>query len=95
MNGKLILFSAIMTAGIGAVMGLVLTEIRSDFYSHHAVSKSLHHTYMIVGGGMGFLMGAGLESVRELKKQQDREENIRDYLETYLSLRDIDKRFDE
>jgi hypothetical protein len=100
MNGKLILFSAIVTAGVGAVMGLGLAEMRSDSYFDRASSHSLHQRYAIVGTGIGFLFGAGLESVRELKKQQDREEKrreekLRNYLHTYLSLRDIDKKHDE
>lgn len=32
MNGKLILFSAIVTAGVGAVIGLGVAEMRSDSY---------------------------------------------------------------
>ena len=99
MNGKLILFSAIITAGIGAVIGLGLAEMRSDSYPYRPSSRpssnSLHHRYAIVGTGIGFLIGAGLESVRELKKQQDREEKLQDYLHTYLSLRDRDNKLDE
>lgn len=100
MNGKLILFSAIVTAGVGAVIGLGLAEMRADSYSYRESSNSPHQRYAIVGTGIGFLVGAGLESVQELKKQQEREEkhreeNLRTYLHTYLSLRDIDHKHDE
>jgi len=100
MNVKLILFSAIVTAGVGAVIGLGVAEIRSASYFDRASSHSLHQRYAIVGTGVGFLFGAGLESVRELKKQQDREEKrreekLRNYLHTYLNLQDIDKKHDE
>ena len=100
MNGKLILFSAIVTAGVGAVVGLGLAEMRSDSYSYRESSNSLHQRYTIIGTGIGFLVGAGLESVRELKKQQEkeekyREEKLRAYLHTYLNLRDIDNKHDE
>lgn len=100
MNGKLILFSAVVTAGVGAVIGLGLAEVSSDSDSARASSHSLHQRYAIIGTGIGFLFGTGLESARELKRQQDREEKhreekLRNYLHTYLSLRDIDKKHDE
>lgn len=95
MNGRLILFSAIVTAAIGAGMGWGLAQIRVYNPSYRLSSNSLHRSYIIAGTGIGFLIGAGLESIRGLKEQQDREEKLRDYIYTYLSLRDIEHKLDE
>jgi hypothetical protein len=94
MNGKLILFSAIIMAVIGAIIGMGWAEMRSYAYYYRS-SSSLRRNYVIVGTGIGFLIGTGLESVRELKKQQDREESLRNYLHTYLSLCDRDNTCDK
>lgn len=94
MNGRRILFSAIVTAVLGAVLGVVLVEIRPSHYADRAVHSS-HLREAIVGAVVGLLAGAAQESVRELKHQQDRAEKLQDYLHTYLRLRDIDKKFEE
>lgn len=94
MNGKRILFSAIVIAVIGAVLGFILAKMKSHFYSYRTIQSS--YLQQTIGGAtIGLLVGAALESVKELKKQQDREEKLQDYLHTYLSLRDMDHKFDE
>ncbi len=94
MNTKRILFSAIVTAIVGAGVGILLTEIKPYYYP----DRSAHQSPLlsaIVGIVVGFLSGAAQESVRELKMQQDQEEKLRNYLNTYLQLRDIDKEIDK
>ncbi len=94
MNGKHILFSAIMTAIVGACLGVLLAEIKPYFYPSRTADRSPALAVMI-GGTIGFLAGAAQESVRQMKVQQDREEKLRNYLHTYLHLRDIDNKFDK
>lgn len=80
MNIKLIIFSGIMTALIGAVIGLAAAKIGSrDFNQLKYESQfyqDLHEKYYaLIGAGLGFAVGAGQECVRELKAQRDDEQN--------------------
>jgi hypothetical protein len=78
MNIKLIICSGIVTAIIGGVFGLATVEIsrgdlrqpkyESEFY------QNLHDKYpLIIGTGLGFIIGMGQETVRELEKNKNRE----------------------
>ncbi|BAU65336.1 hypothetical protein STA3757_27180 [Stanieria sp. NIES-3757] len=75
MNGKRILFSAIMTAMIGFVVGLGLVkfgqpgeeQIKYETESY----RRLFRTYGLLGGGIGFFVGAGQEYLRQAKIQRD------------------------
>ncbi|MCU0524293.1 MAG: hypothetical protein MUF72_05660 [Elainella sp. Prado103] len=91
MNGRCILFSAIVNAVIGAVLGLILAKLKPQLYPTRSEHSPPIRT-ILVGMAIGGMFGATVESVRELKKQQDREENLRNYLQTYLSLRDMDRK---
>ncbi len=78
MNKKRILFSAIMTAAIGFVVGLGLAkygqpgenQLRYETDSY----RRLFRTYGLLGGGIGFFVGAGQEYLRQAKIQRDRED---------------------
>jgi hypothetical protein len=78
MNGKRILFSAIMTAAIGFVVGLGLAkfgqpgegQIKYETESY----RRLFRTYGWLGGGIGFFFGAGQEYLRQAKIQRDRDD---------------------
>ena len=73
MNTKLIVFSSLVTASIGAVIGLAASEIatprqESQFY------KDLKDHYALIGAGLGLAVGAGQETLRQsVKKDKDRE----------------------
>jgi hypothetical protein len=77
MNGKRIFFSAIFTAAIGFVLGLGLAKYgqpgeeqlkyETDSY------RRLFRTYGLLGGGIGFFVGAGQEYLRQAKILRDRD----------------------
>lgn len=70
MNHKLIVFCSIITALIGAMIGVGAAEIsQNDFESD--IYQNLHTKFALVGAAAGLLIGAGQEAVRELKEQQD------------------------
>lgn len=71
MNLKLIVFSAVVTATLGAAIGFIAahlfpTPYMSEFY------RNLDRKYAIVGGVGGLLVGATQEMIRE--SQAEREE---------------------
>ncbi len=94
MNTRRIFFSAIVTAIIGAILGALMVQMRPYFYPNQRVNQS-PLTFVIIGIAFGFLAGSTQESVRELKIQQDQEERLKDYLYTYLRLRDMEKKIDK
>jgi outer membrane lipoprotein SlyB len=72
MNAKLIVFSGIVTAAVGAGLGIVIANLAptpyTDLYRH------LDQKYAVIGAVAGLLVGASQESLRELKQQRDQEE---------------------
>jgi uncharacterized membrane protein len=72
MNGKVISFCSIMTAIAGAVIGLAIAEANQDNFES-SIYSHLHFKLALVGATLGAVSGAGLESVRELKAEQERE----------------------
>lgn len=94
MNGRSILFSATITAIVGACLSILLTEMRPHIYPNSAARHSAL-VPGITGVVLGFLAGAGQESVRQLKAERDREDQLRNYLNTYLYLRDIENKPDK
>jgi hypothetical protein len=69
MNCKLILFSSLVTALIGAILGLGIAEMSENPHiSRHY--QDLHLKFALVGAVVGAAVGAGQESVRELKVSQ-------------------------
>jgi hypothetical protein len=82
MNFKLIVFSGIVTALIGSVVGLAATKLgQDDFHNLKYESpfyQNLQDKYVLVGAGLGFAIGIGQECVRELKNQRDKEVSNQD-----------------
>ncbi|ACK64590.1 conserved hypothetical protein [Rippkaea orientalis PCC 8801] len=65
MNIRVIIFSAIMTALIGAMIGLALTKISQ---------REQRRNILIIGGAsVGFVIGAFQASIREQKRIRDEE----------------------
>jgi len=73
MNRKLILVSALFTAVIGAVIGLAAARMHHGRFAS-SLYRDLGRKYMGVGVATGLLVGAGQESIRQLKQQRDAEE---------------------
>ncbi|MBW4550618.1 MAG: hypothetical protein KME35_05835 [Aphanocapsa sp. GSE-SYN-MK-11-07L] len=74
MNRKLIVFSGVITAAIGAVIGLSASELaRPKFES--SIYQNLAPKYAAAGGVIGLLAGAGQEAIRQLKQQREKEED--------------------
>jgi hypothetical protein len=70
MNLKLVIFSSLVTALIGGILGLGLAEISQNQYQSNWY-QDLHLKFALGGAGLGLAVGAGQESVRELKTQQE------------------------
>jgi hypothetical protein len=75
MNYRKILFSAIITAMVGAVISLAALQIgNKDFnqpkYQSQAY-KELREHYIHIGTILGFILGAGQECVRQLKSKRE------------------------
>jgi hypothetical protein len=81
MNFRLVLFSGLVTALVGAGIGYGISRIeRSPSQVNY---KNPHHYQLIygryfaaTGAGIGFFVGAGLQMVKELKEERDREMGI-------------------
>lgn len=77
MNGKRILFSAIMTAMVGFVIGLGLAKVgqpnETQLKFDRAVYRSWIRSYGVWGATIGFCMGAGQEYLRQAKVERDRD----------------------
>jgi zinc transporter ZupT len=73
MNSKLLLFSGVVTAVIGAGLGLILATLLPTPYR-----GGLYHDqkpgFTLIGAAGGFLFGVSTEALRQLKEQRDREE---------------------
>lgn len=69
MNIKLVLFSSLITACLGAVLGIGIAEISENPHiSRHY--QGLHLKFALGGAALGAAVGAGQESVREAKIKQ-------------------------
>ena len=72
MNTKLVIFSGLMTALVGAVLAIAATEIDKSNYESK-FSKELEGYYFVIGTAAGFTFGVGQEYMKELKKQRNKE----------------------
>lgn len=74
MNSRLIIFSGIMTALVGAVIGLAATKIGSPNFNQLKYEgqyyQDLYKNYALIGAGLGFAIGVGQECIRELKAER-------------------------
>lgn len=73
MNVRLIVFSAAVTAVIGAGLGVATAQMTGNRFVSQAY-QNLDTKYAVVGAGMGLLVGGSQEAIRQLKKQRDLEE---------------------
>jgi hypothetical protein len=74
MNMRLIVFAAIVTAVIGAGLGVATARLTNNRF----VSPSYQHLdvkFAIIGAGLGLVVGSSQESIRQLKKQRDLEDH--------------------
>lgn len=76
MNNKLIFLSAIITAVAGSIIGVAAAEMSDNKYQSE-LYRDIHAKFALVGGVAGFFIGAGQESIRQLKQQRDLEEENR------------------
>jgi hypothetical protein len=76
MNVKMVLFSGILTALVGSIIGLASANIgQRDFNQLRFESEYyqyLHNRYALIGAGIGFAVGVTQECVRELQMQQEK-----------------------
>ncbi|GBE95226.1 hypothetical protein [Nostoc cycadae] len=75
MNAKLITFSGIVTAFLGAGIGFVVAHLLPCPYTS-PMYKDLAQKYAIIGGVAGLLIGSSQEMIRELKQERDAEEDL-------------------
>jgi hypothetical protein len=75
MNIRLILFSAVITAGVGVGLGLGVAEIAGPKFISETY-RNVDTKYALVGAGLGLVVGGSQEAVRQLKKQRDAEESL-------------------
>lgn len=73
MNFRLIFFSSLVTALIGATIGLAVGELSSHKFSSQ-IYRNIHRNYALVGGLGGLVIGGCQEVIRQMKKQRDEEE---------------------
>lgn len=75
MNTKLIIFSGIVTAFLGAGIGFVTAQLFPCPYTSQ-IYKDLEQKYVIIGAVAGLLIGSSQEMIRELKQERDGEEYL-------------------
>lgn len=72
MNRKLLLLSGLVTMVIGTGLGAILADLMPTPY-RSGLYLNQKPGYMKIGAIGGFLFGASIEALRELKEQRDRE----------------------
>lgn len=73
MNLKLIIFSSLITAMIGATIGFAVGELFKPKFSSQ-IYQDVHRQYSIIGGVSGLVVGSCQEVIRQMKKQRDEED---------------------
>jgi hypothetical protein len=72
MDGKRLLFSAIVCTGVGAVIGLAVTSIAPSPYQNEGY-VALTRRYPLIGAIGGFIGGGVISAVQQLNEQYDRQ----------------------
>ncbi len=72
MNHKLVLFSGIVTMAIGMGLGAILATLLPTPFKGE-IYRDQKPGFMVIGATGGFLFGASMEVIRELKEQQDQD----------------------
>jgi hypothetical protein len=75
MNARLILFSGMVTAILGAGIGIVAAGLFPTPYSSQPY-QDLDRKYALVGGVGGLLIGSCQEMMREAKAEQDEQDDV-------------------
>lgn len=86
MNTKLILFSGVVTAAVGAGIGVIAACLFPTPYASQ-IYQNLDRKYAIVGSVAGLLIGSCQEMIREAKQERDAEDDLIQELERVLRSR--------
>ena len=62
MNVRMLIFSGIMTALVGALLGLVV--------AHIAEKESRQKVAIVVGSSLGFAIGVGYEAMQQSRERE-------------------------
>jgi len=83
MNYRLIIFSGIITALIGGVVGLGVSHLGQPSFTQDryqtAFYERLYNSYFWIGSGVGLLVGMGQECVRQSQKERQKQLDNQDF----------------
>ncbi len=71
MNIKMVVFSGIMTALIGAMIGIAVAEI--------AQRETREKIVVVTGATLGFFIGSGFQAIKQQEKERYQDENLDEY----------------
>jgi hypothetical protein len=77
MNIRSLVFSGVITACIGAIIGLAASHIGQRNFNQLKFEgqyyQDLNNRYVLIGASVGLVVGVAQECVRELKSQREDE----------------------
>lgn len=71
MNIRMVIFSGIMTALIGAMIGLAVSNI--------AQKETREKIVVVTGATLGFFLGSGFQAVKQQETERYKDENLDNY----------------